>query len=270
MAKKDKKVDGTDVKFLLSTDTLWGFWLDLVFEMAKNAWFDGIDLAMWKNFDAWNVRYVKKLVSMYDLPVKIVQTSAKLNKKEMDKALDLCEALNVDTICINAPKFFDYKSYNFIIDNLEQYKSKNKDIRFSIINAPVSSYPPFYLIPKYRFNNVVDIIKTYWCNLWLDISCMDLDSFETDFLKQVDRFIPYVSNLYLSDANPKSTHLFPWEWEMKIPELLRRFRREWYSRFISFKINLSKVDMSDSDKLDLLLKKAVTFFQDYYVNANID
>ena len=268
MLKKTKKVE--DVKFLLSTDTLPWFWLDLVFELAKDAWFDWLDLAIWKNFDAWNVRYVKKLVTKYDLPIKVIQTSPKLNKKEMDRALDLCEAVNADTICINAPKFFDYKTYNFIKDNIEQYKFKNKDIKFSIINPSDSYYPPFAIVPKYRFNNVVEIIKRYGCNLWLDISSMDLDLFESDFLKQVDRFIPYVSSLYLSDATPTSHHLFPWEWEMKIPELLRRFRREWYSRFISLKVDLSKVDMSDSDKLDLILKKAVEYFDTYYINANLD
>ena len=270
MVKKEKKVEWTNVKFLLSTDTLSWFWLDLIFEMAKNAWFDGIDLALWKNFDAWNVKYVKKLVAMYDFPIKIIQTSAKLNKKEMDKALDLCEALNVDTICINAPKFFDYKSYNFVKDNIEQYKSKNKDIKFSIINSANSFYPPFSIIPKYRFNNIVEIIKKYGCNLWLDVSGMDLDLFESDFLKRVDRFVPYVSNLYLSDSTSSSSHLFPWDWEMKLPELLRRFKREWYSRFISLKVNLSKVDMSDPDKVDLLLKKSVAYYQDYYVNVEID
>jgi len=268
MLKKNKKV--WDVKFLLSTDTLPGFWLDLVFQLAKDAWFDGLDLAIWKNFDAWNVRYVKKLVEKYEFPIKVIQTSPKLNKKEMDRALDLCEAVNADTICINAPKYFDYKSFYFINDNIEQYKSKNKDIKFSIINPADSYYHPFSIVPKYRFNDIVDIIQKYWCNLWLDISCMDLDLFEKDFLNKVDRFVPYVSNLYLSDANPKARHLFPWEWEMKIPELFRRFKREWYSRFVSLKIDLSKVDLSDSDKLDLLLRKAVMFFNDYYVNAKLD
>lgn len=36
----------------------------------------------------------------------------------MDKALDLCQELNVNTININAPKFFDYKSFGFIKDNI--------------------------------------------------------------------------------------------------------------------------------------------------------
>jgi len=264
------KKKGWDVKFLLSTDTLNWFGLDLIFQTAKDAWFDWLDLAIWKNFDTWNIRYVRKLVDKYDFPIKVIQTSPKLNKKEIDKALDLCEALNVDTLCINAPKFFDYKTYYFIRDNIELYKSKNKDIKFSIINPSNSYFPPFSVIPKYRFNNIVEIIKKYWCNLWLDIAWMDLDLFESDFLRRVDRFVPYVSNLYLNDASSKTTHLFPWEWEMKIPELLRRFKREWYSRFISLKVNISKVDLADPDKVDLLLRKAVNYYNDYYVNAKVD
>jgi hypothetical protein len=119
---------------------------------------------MWKNFDARNVSYVKKLSRKHNLPVKVIQTSPKLNKKEMEKALDLCESLNVDTININAPKFFDYKSYNFIKDNLERYKRANPDIHFSIINPNDSSF--FAIpIPKYRFNNLVEIIKKYGCDL---------------------------------------------------------------------------------------------------------
>ena len=57
---------------------------------------------------------------------------------------------------------------------------------------------------------------------------------------------------------------------MKLPELLRRFKREWYSRFISLKVNISKVDLSDPDKVDLLLRKAVNYYTDYYVDAKID
>lgn len=59
-------------QFLLSTDSMWWCGLDLVFDMAKKAWFEGIDLAMWKNFDAWNVAYVKKLTETHWLPVKVI------------------------------------------------------------------------------------------------------------------------------------------------------------------------------------------------------
>jgi hypothetical protein len=117
-------------------------------------------LALWKNFDAWNISYVKKLLEKHELPIKVIQTSASLNKKEMEKALDLCEALNIDTININAPKFFDYRAFSFIKDNIESYKKANKDINFSIIN-PIDASFFAVPIPKYRFNNLVEIIKKY-------------------------------------------------------------------------------------------------------------
>jgi hypothetical protein len=48
--KEQQKAD-----FLLSTDTLPGYGLDLIFKIAKRIKFDGLDLAMRKNFDAWNI-----------------------------------------------------------------------------------------------------------------------------------------------------------------------------------------------------------------------
>jgi len=257
-------------EFLLSTDSLGWCWLDLVFDLAKKAWFDGIDLAMWKNFDAWNVSYVKKLSEKHELPIKVIQTSASLNKKEMDKALDLCEALNVNTININAPKFFDYKAFSFIKDNVDSYKKANKDIVFSIIN-PVDSSFFAVPIPKYRFNNLVEIIKKYWCNLWFDISSLNEDLLEDDFMRRLDDFVPYISTVYLSDQTKEGkSHILPGDGILKLPTLLKKFKKNNYNRYFSLKIDVSKWDLADSDKLELILKKAVKYFQENYVEADSD
>ena len=45
---------------IFSSDSLSGYGLDLVFDLVKEAGFDGLDLAIWKNFDARKVDYVKK------------------------------------------------------------------------------------------------------------------------------------------------------------------------------------------------------------------
>jgi sugar phosphate isomerase/epimerase len=257
-------------RFLLSTDSLWWCWLDLVFDMAKKAGFDGIDLALWKNFDAWNVSYVKKLSEKHDLPVKVIQTSASLNKKEMDKALDLCEALNIDTININAPKFFDYRAFNFIKDNIDSYKKANKDITFSIINPIDSSFFAIPL-PKYRFSNLVEIIKKYWCNLWFNVAWLDEDSFEDDFMRKIDDFVPYISSVYLADKNKSGkSFILPGEWVLKLPSLLKKLKKNKYWRYFSLKINIAKWDLADSEKLDLILKKAVKYFQENYTEAASD
>jgi hypothetical protein len=106
------------------------------------------------------VDYVKKLSKTHDLPIKVVQVSDNVNQKELNKALDICEATGADTIAINAPTFFNLKAFNFLVDNLDAYKKENEHIHFSIINPEDSSV--FALpIPKYRFSNLVEIIKKY-------------------------------------------------------------------------------------------------------------
>ena len=253
---------------LLSTDTLWWCGLDLIFEAAVEAGFDGIDLALWKNFDAWNVSYVKKLVRKHDMPVKVIQTSPNLNKKEIDKALDLCEALNIDTININAPKFFDYKAFNFIVDNLDKYKKANPDIVFSIINPNDSRF--FAIpIPKYRFNNVVEIIKRYGCNLWVDVSNIDEDVFEDEFLRKITSFIPYISTVYLSDRTKMwKSHVMPWDGILKLPTFLKKMKINKYNRYFSVRFDMSKADLVDSEKVGLLLKKTIDYFDEHFTDVD--
>ena len=162
-AKKEENSKGPSEGkplFLISTDSFSNCGLDMVFELSKTAGFDGIDLAIWKNFDARNVDYVKKLSTTHDIPVKVIQVSDNVNQKELNKALDLCEATGADTISINAPTYFNMKAYNFIADNIAAYKKDNKHIHFAIINPEESNV--FALpIPKYRFTNIVDIVKKY-------------------------------------------------------------------------------------------------------------
>lgn len=115
---------------------------------------------MWKNFDARNTTYVKKLVAKHAMPVKVVQTSQNINIKEMHKAIDVCEAVGADTIAINPPKIFNIKSYTYLSDNLKKLRDEYPKIKFSIVNPEDTTL--FALpIPKYRFANIVEIIKKH-------------------------------------------------------------------------------------------------------------
>ncbi len=251
-------------KLLLSTDSLWGYGLDYIFSIAKKVGFDGLDLAMRKNFDTQNPSYVKELSEKYQLKVFGIQTSSSLNKKEMNKALDLCEELNCSNININAPKFFDYKAFNFIKSNLKNYISKNKDIHFSIINPEDGS---FFIIPlpKYRFSNLVEIIKKYWSYLALDIANLDEDVFEDEFYRKMEDFLPYISTIYLSDKDKNGkNHIIPGEWVLKLPSFLKKLKKKKYNNTISIKINISKADLADHEKTEIILKKTVNYYKEYY------
>ena len=210
--------------FLLSSDTLSSYGLDLVFEVAKEAGYDGIDLALRKNFDAWNTSYVKRLVTKHGIPVKVVQISPNVNIKEMHKAIDICEAIGADTITINAPKLFNLKSYSYLNDNLKKLRDDYPHIKFSIINpedATLFALP----IPKYRFSNIVEIIKKYGSYLGLDIANLDADAFEDDFLRKLAQFVPYTSVIYFSDKTKLGkSHVVPGDGVLKLQPFLKKLK----------------------------------------------
>lgn len=251
-------------KLLLSTNSLWGYGLDYIFSLAKKTDFEGLELAIWKNFDTQNPRYVRELSEKYKMKVYAIQTSGSLNKKEIDKALDLCEELNCTNININAPRFFDYTSFNFIKTNLKNYIDNNKDINFSIVNPEDKNF--FMIpIPKYRFNNLVEIIKKYWSYLALDIANLDEESFENEFYRKMEDFLPYISTIYISDKDKNGkSHVIPWEWVLKLPSFLKKLKKKKYNNNICIKIDISKIDLADNEKTEIILKKTVKYYKEYY------
>lgn len=255
---------------LLSTDSLPNYWLDLIFSIAKSVWFDWIDLAMRKWFDARDEEYVQNLSLNHELPVYIIQTSAKLNQKELDKALDLCQATNAETLCINAPKLTDFKAYWFITDNLKNYKENNSDIHFSIIN-PKNSKLFALPIPEYRFSNIIDIVKKYDSYIWLDICNIDIDSFENEFTRKIYDYVPYISVIYLSDKTKDwKSHLIPWEWTLELESFLKELKKSWYSRPISIKLDFKPSELANKDKLKKQLKKVKTYYDKFFTNLELD
>ncbi len=263
-SKKDKKP-----KLLLSSDTLSGYGLDLVFQMAKDLGFDGIDLAMWKNFDAWQQSYVQTLIEKYDMPVPVVQTSRKVNLKEMNEAVDLAREVDAAVLSLNAPEFFNLSSGRFLKNHLPAYKHHNKEMKFSIINPEKVNY--LGIIPKYYFQDMVSIIKKHKTYLALDIAHMSEDVLESQFLRKMGSFIPYLSVVYLSDVDKHGKkHLPLGEGVLKLPVIMKKFKGLEYDGYFSLKLDLSQKVLADMDKVELILKKCRIHFKENYENVVID
>jgi sugar phosphate isomerase/epimerase len=244
-------------RILLSTDTLSGYGLDHIFEVAKSAWFGGIDLAMWKNFDTWNSSYVKKLKAKHDISVPIIQVSSDINSKEMTQALELAAILGTTTIVINPPSTFNIASYHFITSKLPQIQADNPGIQFAIINPPEDMV--FILpIPKFKFSNVEQITSKYHCTIWLDITHVDGDFVDSEMMKKLPIHLKNTSTIYISDKTKKWVrHLPLWEWDMKIDLLFKKMAKMDYTGYYSIKYALSKKQLADMDEVEVVLKKAI-------------
>lgn len=257
-------------KIILSTDTLSGYGLDLIFQMAKDAGYDGIDLALWKSFDSRNVDYVYKLQTKYEMPIKCIQLSDKTNPREMNTALEMARKCECDTISINSPSIFNIKSFSFLSNNLQGYRNQNPKLKFSIINPPKQNL--FILpIPRFRFSNMVDIIKKYHCFLAFDLVNIDDQLLETEFMRKIPNFIPYLSIVYLSDKSKTGqTHLPLGDGELKLATILKKLKQFEYQNIFSVKLELSKRELSDQSKVELILKKCKAYYNEYYRDVVIE
>lgn len=251
-------------KLILSQETLSGYWLDYVFQCAKDLNFDGIDLALWKNFDARNVGYVSKLVEKYQIPVNVIQVSSKVNRKELDMAVNISNAVWSQIICINAPLRYQLETYRFITSNIAAYKRHNSNIKFCIVNPPNSNL--FSLpISKYYFANPVEIITKLKAQLWLDISNLDETVLESSFLRKMSNFVPHIWVVYLSDKDKLwKSHQPLWSWILKLPSLLKKFKQTEYYWYFSLKLDIEKKDLADMEKVEQIIKKCRLYYKENF------
>jgi stalled ribosome rescue protein Dom34 len=96
---------------------------------------------------------------MYELPVKVVQTSDNLNKKELNYAIELAQELKCENIVVNPPKYYNRRATKFIQENLPAYQKHYPKIKFALRNPPKTLL--LNLLPKYAFTNMAEIFKTY-------------------------------------------------------------------------------------------------------------
>ncbi len=250
---------------LLSSDTLPGYWLDYIFDTAQAHWFDGIDLAMWKNFDARNSKYVKKLIKEYNLPVHVVQTSPELSWREAEKALLLAQEVGAKVVAFNAPSYFNIKSYRLISDGIPQWKEQFPNIEFAIITPDSSSMTLLPVFPKYRFSSIVEIIKKYQGQLGLDVSSISEDSWDTIVLRKLENIIQYISVVYASDRNASGkSHLPLGEGTLSVNTLLQQLAKHNYTWLFSIKLTLAKKDLADADKVSIFLRKSLSYINEYF------
>lgn len=74
--------------------------------------------------------------------------------------------------------------------------------------------------------------------------------------------------IYISDKSKKGqTHLLPGEGILQLPNLIRKIKKADYQRPFSVKLNLTKEELADGDKVELLLTKAREYIVRYFDEA---
>src|SRR3989339_692475 len=99
----------------LSTESIKGYGLARIFQFAKDAGYNGIDLAMDPtDFDTCDADYVAKVSAEVGLPVLVIQAPKKTSEGGVEDAVSMAKKLGVKIVIIQSPKIFDLKLIKWV------------------------------------------------------------------------------------------------------------------------------------------------------------
>jgi len=190
---------------LLSTSSLTGYWLHRVFCFAKEAWYEGIDIALWMlNFDLWDSEYILELSKNFNIPVISLTAPWKdMSQKKLDSIMDMAEVLESEVVTFSPPHFMD-KDTKWFWDPL---KKLQKDSSIEICIQNVESKYLFFVIPEYR-NATLGKIKTVTWKTTLDVTAID-SSTTMDIMRAQAELGRSLQNIFFADRLSSQRGLLP-------------------------------------------------------------
>ena len=207
--------------FLLSTSSLVGYGLHRIFSLAKQGWFDGIDMSVdFDQYDSYDASYIESLITGSDLPVvSITAPARRLNKKQCDQILSLADDLGVQVVNLHPPHRLD-REKDWFGEYLQVVANKYPNIVINIINAPPKTW--LYIISEYG-DARPETIKKITEHTALSIENVDPES-GVDLMKTLILLGSTMGLVYLSDKDDGKVGLFPGEGTMPLESLLIKLR----------------------------------------------
>lgn len=244
----------------ICSDSLKGYGLNRIFQLVKEAGFDGIDLNIDpKNFDTQDADYVKTLVDQYQLPVLAVSTPITSSAKKIQVAVDMAKVFGTKVIVIQPPKIFDFQYANWLKNEIPKIRQK-ENISIALENAPSETF--LGLIPEHSMNNVIDLKK-------FKHVCIDATRVATkkeDLIRIYKALKPYLVHVHLSNVKNGTPYSPPATGILPIESFLTKLKQDGFPGTISMKINPKFMGLGDEKKVLKAMSELKDFYQTYFVN----
>lgn len=250
---------------LLSTSSLVWYWLHHIFQIVKEAEYDGVDLCIENDFlDAWDGDYIGSLSSEFWVPVvSITAPMTKLDEKKVDKLIKIWEKVWSKVITFSPPHISD-KNTKWFRSYLPKVW-KNTQISLAVRNVPPKFL--FFIIPEYK-NSTLDQIKKITGTTTLNIWWIDASSW-IDIMKAEQLLNGTIKNVLVSDRSVEKEWLLPWKtrgWVSHLPleSFLMKLKTSGYSESISLKVDPKELWVWDLKRIFSELADFKKYYTKYF------
>lgn len=243
---------------VLSTDSLKGYGLNRIFKFAKQAKYDGIDLALdKKNFDTFNTEYIKELSQKHELPVLAIQTPRKANPDIILETIEMAKELNTKVIIIQPPKIFKFKYAQWLKRKIPKIRMKEK-ISIALENGPDDTI--LGIIPAHAMNNLRELKR-------FKHACLDttrLAEKKQDLLRSYNLLKNYVVHIHISNVYRNRGYYPLLEGVLPLESFLTKLKQDKFTGALSLKVNPKYMEVGKDKRVKVHLEECKEFYEEYF------
>ena len=248
---------------LLSTDTLKGYGLNRIFEFAKTAGYDGIDLQIDpKSFDTTNAAYIKAVSDSVGLPVKVVCTQVDANQKEVLEAVEIAKTVEAKIVVIQAPKILNFKYTKWLTKEIPKIREKER-ISIALENSPADTFLGF--IPEHALSNISELKK-------FKHACLDTSRVaerHQDLIRTYHALQRYLVHVHLSNVSKGKRYYLLGDGILPLESFLTKLKQDDYKGYVAVKVNPKFIKAGEDEKMIKYLSDFKEYFNKYFENIAV-
>jgi sugar phosphate isomerase/epimerase len=246
--------------FCLSTGSLCLFGLNRIFEIAKETGFGGLEVVLSESYDTYDAAYLQKLSTEHNLPIVSLKVPSFMNTiPRIELAIKLADQLKVPTVVVCSPLFTDFRFTQWFKTELPKIQ-KNVSFKIAVENVPAEGGS---FIPKYALRNIEDLRRFDW--LCLDTSYLVTQ--RLNLLKVYGVIHKRLALVHISNYNDNKHHQLLGEGIVPLESFLTKIKADKFDAPIILKLTPEALGGNDLEKVKENLKKSITFYEKYFVNA---
>ncbi len=246
---------------LLCTDSLKGYGLNRIFELAKEAGYDGLDLSVDTTlFDTTNPEYVKRISDEYGMPVHAVSAPKQATPKVIKAAVQLAKTVDAKVVIVQPPKIHEMKLQSWLKKEIPKLREK-EFISIALENAPAGTW--LGLLPEHGMSNTQDL-KSFK-HICLDTS--RIAEKRKDLMRAYKVFSKFLVHVHLSNFYHGKKYSLPHQGILPLESFLTKLKQDKYPGAISIKVLPRHLKAgSDNDVIEEL-GRAKRYYEKYFVNV---
>ncbi|MFA6917391.1 MAG: sugar phosphate isomerase/epimerase [Candidatus Gracilibacteria bacterium] len=246
---------------ILSTDSLRGYGLNRIFELAKAAGYDGIDVAIdFGLFDTCNGEYLAKLSEEHGIPIHAISAPMQVRSDRVKQIVDIAKQVKAKVVILQPPKILDFKMASWLKNEIPRLREK-EFISIALENAPAETFLGF--IPLHTMSNTEELRK--FKHISLDVT--RIGETRKDLMRAYALFKKYLVHVHLSNIYHGKKYAPPQEGIMPMESFLTKLKQDRYPGAISIKVSPKFLHVGEDGKVVESLKEIKKYYDKYYTKV---